>query len=88
MLEETFYANKWIGQILLNYNEVQKSLAYLEKAFQHDSTDPQILYSLSGAYDLNAQYKQAKELLNQLHKIAPNFKDPYDLKGQLAQIKN
>ncbi|MBC8181619.1 hypothetical protein H8E88_10900 [candidate division KSB1 bacterium] len=87
-LEETLYANKWIGQILLNYNEVKQSLPYLEKAYKEDSKDPQILYMLSGAYALNAQYKQSKDVLNKLYKIAPDFKDPMNLKEQLERIKN
>ncbi len=85
-LEETFYANKWIGQILLNYNEVKQSLPYLEKAYKQDPADPQILYMLSGAYALNAQYKSAKEILNKLYKIAPDFRDPMNLRQQLSRI--
>lgn len=85
-LSETFFATKWIGQILLNFNEVKQSIPYLEKAHQQQPGDPQLLYSLSGAYALNAQYEQARELLNELYKIAPDFQDPYDLKTQLDRM--
>ena len=85
-LEETLYANKGIGQILLNYNEVKQSIPYLEKAYNKDPKDPQILYMLSGGYALNAQYKPAKEILNQLYKIAPDFQDTMNLKEQLNHI--
>jgi tetratricopeptide (TPR) repeat protein len=87
-LAESFYANKWIGQILINYNETEQSIPFLEKALKQDPTDPQLLYSLSGAYALNAQYKQAKEKLSELHKIVPDFQDPYNLKAQLDRVIN
>jgi len=57
-LDESFYANKWIGIILLNYKQVKQSIPYLEKAYKQNPRDPQLLYSLSGAYALNAQYKK------------------------------
>jgi len=87
-LEESAFANKWIGQILLNNNEIKQSIPYLEKAYEKESQDPQLLYSLSGAYALNAQYKKAREILNELYKIASDFQDPYDLKGQLDRMIN
>ncbi|MCI0512677.1 tetratricopeptide repeat protein, partial [candidate division KSB1 bacterium] len=79
------FANKWIGQILLNFNEVQQAIPYLEKAHHEDSGDPQLLYSLSGAYALQAEYQKAKEKLDALYKIAPDFQDPYKLKEQLER---
>jgi lysophospholipase L1-like esterase len=88
ILAESFYANKWTGQILLNYNEVKQSLPYLEKAYKQDPGDPQLLYSLSGAYALNGQYKPARETLNQLYKIAPGFQDPMNLKQQVSRAIN
>ncbi|HEX9972475.1 MAG TPA: GDSL-type esterase/lipase family protein [bacterium] len=85
-LAESFFANKWIGQILLNFNEVKESIPYLEKAHEQDPGDPQLLYSLSGAYALSAQYRQARELLSELYKIVPDFHDPYNLRNQLDRM--
>jgi lysophospholipase L1-like esterase len=85
-IEETAYANKWIGQILLDDGFVEKSLPYLKKAYGMNSADPQVLYNLSGAYALNAQYVKAKEILDELWEIDPNFPDASVLKKQLDQI--
>ncbi|MDZ7377129.1 MAG: tetratricopeptide repeat protein, partial [candidate division KSB1 bacterium] len=85
-LGETFFANKWIGQILVNFNEIDQALHYLEKAFQENSSDPQLLYTLSGVYALKGRYQQSKKLLNELYQIAPDFKDPYNLKEQLDRV--
>ena len=87
-LSETFFANKWMGQILLNFNRVKQSLPYLKKAYSQNRADPQLLYSLSGAYALSSQYQKARDLLNQLYQIAPGFQDPYNLKDQLDRMLN
>jgi len=86
-MEETPFANKWIGTILLNGNQVQAAIPYLEKSFRMKGDDPQLLYNLSGAYALNAQYQKAKQMLNKLYKINPNFPDAGDLKRQLERIR-
>lgn len=83
---QTVYANKWIGQILLNDGFAEKSLPYLKKAYQMNSADTQVLYNLSGAYALNAQYLKAKETLDELWVINPNFPDAAILKRQLDHI--
>ncbi len=86
-LEESAYANKWLGTIYLNNGRVKEALPYLEKAANMSPRDPQLLYNLSGAYALNRQYDQAKESLKKLFEITPNFPDAADLKRQLDQIK-
>ncbi len=85
-LERTYFANKWIGQILLKKNETKTSLQYLEKAYQIKKKDPQLLYNLSGAYALNAQYTKSEEYLSKLEKINPNFPDADHLRRQLNKI--
>lgn len=85
-IEETAYANKWIGQILLDDGLIKESLPYLKRAYEMNSTDPQVLYNLSGGYALNAQYDKAQETLNKLYSIDPNFPDAAILKKQLDQI--
>jgi tetratricopeptide (TPR) repeat protein len=85
-IEETAYANKWIGQILLDNGSVKESLPYLKRAYELNATDPQVLYNLSGGYALNAQYEKALETLDKLYAINPNFPDAAILKKQLNQI--
>jgi tetratricopeptide (TPR) repeat protein len=82
-LEDTAFANKWIGQIYLNDGMVKEGLLFLEKAIKMAPNDPQLLYNLSGAYALNAQYEKSRETLTKLEKIRPNFPGAADLKQQL-----
>ncbi len=84
--EETAFANKWIGTILLNRNQAQQALPYLEKAHAQNRSDPQLLYNLSGAYALTANYQKARDALDELDKIAPDFPDAGDLRRQLDRI--
>jgi tetratricopeptide (TPR) repeat protein len=85
-MDDSFFANKWIGQILLNNNKVKESLPYLEKAHKMKTMDAQVLYNLSGAYAMSAQYEKASQVLDKLYKINPNFPDAEDLRRQLVKI--
>jgi len=87
-LEQTMFANKWIGQILLKNNQVKEAIPYLEKAYRFSNNDPQLLYNLSGAYALNSQYSEAKSILNILYEVNPGFPEADILKNQLNQILN
>jgi tetratricopeptide (TPR) repeat protein len=85
-LAETVYANKWIGQIYLNNGKTKEAIPLLERAVNMAPKDPQLLYNLSGAYALNAQYKMAKQTLKRLDAINPNFPGATDLKRQLDRL--
>lgn len=85
-LEESDYANKWIGQILLQQKRVQASIPFLEQAYKMNRSDPQLLYNLSGAYALNSQFIKARETLDILEKIYPDFPGVSNLKQQLNRI--
>ena len=85
-LEETAYANKWIGQILLNAGKTHESLPYLEKAAKMSPNDAQLIYNLSGAYALNRQFDLARVTLQKLEKLHPNFPGAADLKRQLDRL--
>ena len=87
-VEETFYAKKWIGQILLDQGEVVEAMKYLEKAFAERSDDAQLLYNLSGGYAIQNKFEKAWEMMEALDKVDPDFPDADDLKRQLAQILN
>lgn len=86
-LEDTPFANKWVGQILLNEGKIKEGLPYLEKAAQQAPNDPQLLFNLSGGYALDAQYQKARALLARLDKINPDFPGAADLKRQLERVK-
>ena len=80
------FANKWIGQILLNDGKIKEAIPYLENAYNISKNDPQLLYNLSGAYALNSQYREAKTILNILYEVNPRFPGADLLKNQLDKI--
>lgn len=85
-LENSAYANKWLGQIYLDKGRTQKALSYLEEAAKMNPDDPQLIYNLSGAYALSQQYEKAKKALARLEEISPNFPGASHLKAQLDQL--
>jgi tetratricopeptide (TPR) repeat protein len=85
-IEETVFAHKWIGQILLAQNRVKEAIIHLEKANQSSPDDLQLLYNLSGAYALDSQFKKSKAVLDRLMLISPNFPEADILKHQLEGI--
>ncbi len=84
-LEETLFAHKWIGQIYLTQNKVKEALFHLEKAYQSNPNDLQLLYNLSGAYALDRQFKKSKALLERLLSLSPNFPEANLLQAQLEK---
>lgn len=75
----SYFATKWLGQILLYENKYEQALWYLKEAVDFDEADSQTWYNLAGAYSYNNQYENAlnaikKSLeLNPQNKIAYNF---------------
>lgn len=70
---ETTYANKWIGTILLNQSKAREALPYLEKAVQRNPSDYQTRYNLSGAYYLAGQINNALTTGRELLKVNPDY---------------
>ncbi|NIU23293.1 tetratricopeptide repeat protein [candidate division KSB1 bacterium] len=85
-LEDTAFANKWIGQILLDRGLTKTALLRLEKAAKIRPQDAQLIYNLSGAYALNGQFEKAKKTLKRLEKLQPDFPGAQDLKRQLDSL--
>jgi len=85
-LENSSFANKWLGQIFLEKGQTKRALPYLEKAYAMAPDDAQIAYNLSGAYALSGQYDQARKTLAALEKISPVFPGAADLKRQLERL--
>ena len=71
-VKETAFANKWIGQILLEEGKQKEALPYLEKLYNMKSDDPQLLWYLYRVYLLNSQREKAQQTLNKLRMIMPN----------------
>jgi tetratricopeptide (TPR) repeat protein len=85
-LENTAFANKWLGQIYLERGQTKESLIFLKRAAEMAPEDPQLIYNLSGAYALNRQYKLAMDALEELEKLNPHFPGADDLKRQLEKL--
>ncbi len=82
-LEPTAFAHKWIGIVYLNNNKVKPAVNHLEKAFEMEPKDLQIMYNLCGAYALDGNLNKSKELTEQLLKLAPDYPGAKDLMRQL-----
>jgi tetratricopeptide (TPR) repeat protein len=83
-LEETAFANKWIGQILLHQKELHKALPYLQKAEAMGLKDPDLYYNLAFASYYTDRKDKAVRYLKKLKQIKPDHPDPA---GLLAKIK-
>ncbi|UCE04933.1 MAG: hypothetical protein JSW07_15090, partial [bacterium] len=79
-IEETAFAFKWIGHILLIQNNIEESIFYLEKVYKMVATDSQVLYDLIRVYIRSKQYKMAKEIFIKLYELDPEFPGLSDLK--------
>jgi len=85
-VEETAFANKWIGQILLDLGKLDEAMPYLNKALQVTPNDPQLLFNLGGAYALRNEFDQALALLRKLERIQPDFPGARDLIQQIQKV--
>jgi tetratricopeptide (TPR) repeat protein len=77
--------SKWLGIISLSKNEVDKSIIYLNKSLEYSSSDPQVLYNLTGAYSLKGMYREALTTIQNCLRISPNFPQAQNLRIQLEQ---
>ncbi|HGY57114.1 MAG TPA: tetratricopeptide repeat protein [Caldithrix abyssi] len=87
-LHETTYANKWVGQILLEKQKVKAALPFLKKAAKQNPRDVQTLYNLSGAYALIGAFAKADSCLSILESSKPDFPGAADLRAQLDRVLN
>ncbi len=71
-IKETYFANKWCGQIYLRDKDVSKAILFLEKARKFDQNDPQLLFNLSRAYLSSGNQDVANKYYNQLSRTSPD----------------
>jgi tetratricopeptide (TPR) repeat protein len=74
-LEDSFFANKWMGQTLISIKRVDEGIPYLEKAKQIDATDVQVLSNLARTYFMVGNKEMAILILEELKAINPDH--PY-----------
>ena len=83
-LEDSFFANKWLGQTLISANKVDEGILYLEKARQKDATDIQLLSNLARTYLLIKGNKELARLnLDALEALQPDHPDLLVLRSRL-----
>lgn len=83
-IEETFEANKYVGSILVDRNDAERGVAYLEKAARMNPYDAQTLYNLTGGYLVLGKIEKAAVSLASLEKLPRTSNEVAALK-QLMQ---
>ena len=87
-IQETSLANELIGMLDLMSGNKTDALSHLETAKNiSKAVGPKLLYNLSNAYYVNAEYKKAKVTFGQLKKSYPDFPDPGNLESKLNNFK-
>jgi tetratricopeptide (TPR) repeat protein len=81
-LEDSFYANKWLGQTLIFTNKVEEGIPYLEKAKQINGTDTQVLSNLARTYFSIGNKEMAILNLEELKAIDSNHPYVLSLKSE------
>jgi tetratricopeptide (TPR) repeat protein len=71
-LEDSLFANKWLGQILVNFGRAREGLPYLEKARQIDAADTQVLSNLARTYMMLGNQEAANLVMAELEAVKPN----------------
>jgi tetratricopeptide (TPR) repeat protein len=86
-IQETPSAYELIGMIDLISGSKLESLGNLEKAYAiSNEKNPVLLYNLSNAYYVNAEYDKSKQIFERLKKSYPNFSDPVNLERKLLEV--
>lgn len=86
-IEETFEANKYVGSILVDRNDAERGVPYLERAVRMNPYDTQTLYNLTGGYLVLRRLDKAESALVSLEKLSPQSGEVETLKQLLAQAK-
>lgn len=83
---ETPFNTKILGALLLQQNKLDEGLPFLERAYALNPTDPQNLYNLSGAYGVKNDFERARDILDKLLQINPNFPGAREWDQQLKKL--
>ena len=87
-VQETPEAYELSGILKLSQNKKNEALTDFEKAYAKSyKLSASLLYNLSYAYYVNADFNKAKFTIDKLNKSYPGFKDPANLKSKLNYIQ-
>lgn len=72
-VEPTALAQKWLGAICLQKNQLAQGLDFLRQALQREPNDPETLYNISVGYAKSGDFANAKIFAQQLIERHPNY---------------
>jgi tetratricopeptide (TPR) repeat protein len=72
-ISPSFYTEKWIGQIELQFSNYTAALGYLRSATGRREADHQTWYNLAGAYYFTGNHTEALQAVETSLKINPNY---------------
>jgi tetratricopeptide (TPR) repeat protein len=85
--QQSAYINKMLGAIEVNDGNLERGIELLNKSLQINPDDPQALFNLSGAYGLQRDFQKAREVLDKLIAINPNFPGARQWNQQLRSLE-
>lgn len=86
-VEPTALAQKWLGSICLQQNNLTTGLEYLQRALQQEPTDPETLYNISVGFAKAGDFARAKEFAEQLVRSFPAYPGAQQHLQRLRAIK-
>jgi tetratricopeptide (TPR) repeat protein len=85
-IRQTPITFKWVGLLEIAGGNLTSGVEYLDQAFEMMPEDFEIAYNLCNA-NIKLKHKEdAEKLLKRMEALRPNFKDPQNLRGQIAKM--
>jgi tetratricopeptide (TPR) repeat protein len=85
-IRQTPLTFKWVGLLEVAGGNLTAGVEYLDQAFEMMPEDFEIAYNLCHA-NIKLKHKEAaKKVLDKMESLRPNFKDPQNLRGQIAKM--
>lgn len=76
-----------LGAIEVNDGNLDRGIELLNRSLEITPDDPQALFNLSGAYGLQRDFAKAREVLDKLISINPNFPGARQWNQQLRSLE-
>jgi tetratricopeptide (TPR) repeat protein len=85
--KQSYFTNKWLGQIYLHKNQYKIALQYLEEAVKDAQVDYQTWYNIAGAYYYNGETDKAIIAIKNSLNLKPRNKLAKDFHKQLMSLQ-
>ncbi len=80
------YTAKWVGLLDLAVGNLDEGVKLLEETLTEAPSDFETAYNLCNAYITLKRKEDAQRIMRRLDAMRPNFKDPQNLRGRLANM--